>query len=210
MWRSTAIILLFSLVAAARGAAAPGGESSAATAVDTVASVAVVAGSAQGEAPEAEVDPAYAWTIWKDLSRAIALQKLDGPGDIVEKADIIRDRIDDLTAERLRLATALEEWSDRHESLEIQLEVLEDLAKVQLGGDLQLQQRMHHMRERHSMATDRKKALAGSIRALDVEVKRLTDMAKAYKQEANELRRSEADRSKADRSKADRRKAESK
>ena len=109
--------------------------------MDAAADGEVVAGK-----NSAEVDPAYLWTIWKDLSRAIELQKLDGPEDIVEKADIIRDRIDDLTGERQRLATLLEEWADRHESLDIQLEVLEDLAMVQLDGDLQLQQHAQHTR----------------------------------------------------------------
>ena len=193
MLRSIAIVPLFLFVAASHGASAQGGGDSAAEKVDATAAGNVVAAK-----DSAEVDPAYLWTIWKDLSRAIELQKLDGPEDIVEKADIIRDRIDDLTAERQRLATALEEWADRHESLDIQLEVLEDLAKVQLGGDLQLQQRMHNIRERHSMATDRKKALAGSMRDLDEEVHRLRDMAQAYKQKSNELRRLEAGRRKAE------------
>ena len=52
--------------------------------VEATAADKVVAGK-----DSAEVDPAYLWTIWKDLSRAIELQKLDGPEDIVEKADII-------------------------------------------------------------------------------------------------------------------------
>jgi hypothetical protein len=138
------------------------------------------------------VDPAYIWRTWKDLSRAIQLRDLDGPEDIMGKADIIKDRIDDLSEERKKLATARQEWSDRNDALEIQLEVLEDLAKVQLGGDLQLQQRMHRMREGRSVAGNRLEVMTRSISDLDIEVGGLTEMVTQYKKQAVELRRREA------------------
>ncbi len=139
------------------------------------------------------VAPAYIWKTWTDLSRAIELRKLDGPEDIIEKADIIEDRIDDLSEEREKLAAARQEWADKNDALEIQLEVLEDLAKVQLGGDLQLQQRMHRMREGRSMAANQLEILTRSISELDIEVGGLTEMVTEYKKQAEELRRREAE-----------------
>ncbi len=139
------------------------------------------------------VDPAYIWKTWTDLSRAIQLRRLDGPEDIMEKADIIRDRIDDLSEEREKLTTARQEWSDKNDALEIQLEVLEDLAKVQLGGDLQLQQRMHRMREGRNVAANQLELLTRSISELDIEVGGLTEMVTEYKKQAAELRRREAE-----------------
>ena len=141
----------------------------------------------------APVSPAYIWKTWADLSRAIELRKLDGPEDIIEKADIIEDRIDDLSQEREKLATARQEWADKSDALEIQLEVLEDLAKVQLGGDLQLQQRMHRMREGRSVAANQLEILTRSISELDIEAGGLTEMVREYKKQAEELRRREAE-----------------
>ena len=144
-------VLLLLLVAAPFGVRAQGdGDSVRVQAESAAAEVAL-----QDSAAAAPVDPAYIWTTWKDLSRAIKLETLDGPEDIIEKADIIQDRIDDLAAERRQLVETRQEWSDKNTALETQLEVLEDLAKVQLGGDLQLQQRMHRMREGRSVAANK-------------------------------------------------------
>ena len=187
------ILSLLSLfVAAPSGALGPGEVDS--VLVDTVASAAAVERAAEQDSATAATpaDPAYIWKTWKNLSRAIELQKLDGPEDIIEKADIIKDRIDDLSEEQEQLATIRQEWSDRADALEIQLEVLEDLAKVQLGGDLQLQQRMHRMREGRSMATNRLEVLTRSIRELDTEVGELAEMVTEYHKQAAELQRREA------------------
>lgn len=137
------------------------------------------------------IDPAYAWKAWKDLSRAIALRPLDGPDDILEKAEIIIDRLDDLRREKETLRTELEKWRDRHQSLELRLEVLEDLAQVQRGGDLQLQQRLHGLREDLGKAARRMGVLKGSLEELDKELERLDDLAEEYSQKAAELRRRE-------------------
>jgi len=138
-----------------------------------------------------KVDPAHAWKTWKDLSRAIALRPLDGPEDILEKVEIIEDRIDDLLEEQKELETAWEEWDDRRQSLELQLEVLDDLAEVQRGGDLQLQQRMHSLREDLGKATHRMRVFKGSLKDLEKELDRLSRLEKDYREKAEDLRRRE-------------------
>ena len=183
-------VLLLLVVAAPFGVRAQGEGDSVRAQTDT----AVAKVATQDSAAAAPVDPAYIWTTWKDLSRAIKLQPLDGPEDIIEKADIIQDRIDDLSAERRQLAETKQEWSDKNVALETQLEVLEDLAKVQLGGDLQLQQRMHRMREGRSVAANKSEVLTRSIRDLDAVVGELTEMVTGYRKQAGELRRLEAER----------------
>ena len=137
------------------------------------------------------IDPAYAWTTWKDISRAIALRPLDGPDDILEKTEIIEDRIDDLFKEHQHLQEAIDEWKNRHQSLEIQLEVLEDLAEVQRGGDLQLQQRMHSLREDLRKAAQRRSVLGKSLQKLEGELARLRELVKQYQQQAEAIRRRE-------------------
>jgi len=150
------------------------------------------ADSARADSARARpLDPAYAWKAWKDLSRAIALRPLDGPDDILEKAEIITDRLDDLRQERKALQTELEKWKDRQQSLELQMEVLEDLAQVQRGGDLQLQQRLHGLREDLGRAARRIGVLKGALGELDEELSRLDGLAAAYARKAAELRRRE-------------------
>jgi prefoldin subunit 5 len=160
--------------------------------VDTSASKAAKPQAAKTDSGRAKtVDPAYAWTTWKDISRAIALRPLDGPDDILEKTEIIEDRIDDLLKERQRMQEAIDEWKNRHQSLEIQLEILEDLAEMQRGGDLQLQQRMHSLREDLRKAAQRRSVLKKSLHELEEELARLRELVKQYQQQAAAIRRRE-------------------
>jgi hypothetical protein len=137
------------------------------------------------------IDPAYAWKTWADLSRAIALRPLDGPEDIIEKAEIIADRTDDLREEEQKLKTALEERQARQQALELQLEVLEELAQVQRGGDLQLQQRQHDLREEAGRAARRLRIFRASRAELAGELERLAKLAEEYREKAEALRRRE-------------------
>ena len=138
-----------------------------------------------------KVDPARIWTTWKDLSRAIALRALDGPEDILEKAEIIEDRIDDLASEHKRLKETAKEWKNRHQSLEIQLEVLDDLAEIQRGGDLQLQQRLHNLRVDLRKTAKRRTAFETSLKDLEEELGRLTKLLQHYQDKAEAIRRRE-------------------
>ncbi len=140
------------------------------------------------------LDPAYAWKGWPDLERAIALRPLDGPEDIIEKKEIIEDRLDDLTAEAIKLHSAKERWLNRQHALEEQREVLEDLAEVQRGGDLQLQQRLHSLREEIRQITTRSKTPTRALAELEQEQQRLRELAQHYTDKALQLRREEEQR----------------
>ena len=139
----------------------------------------------------APVDPTTAWKGWMDIARAIAPDPLDGPGDILEKEEIIQDRVDDLAAEEERLARTGSQWQGRHQAASVQLEVLDDLAEIQLGGDLQLQQRLENVREDIRMADEWQRRIDESRRELATEMKRLRILAREYRNRAEELRRQE-------------------
>ena len=138
-------------------------------------------------------DPVQSWRHWKDLERAIRLRPLDGPEDILEKAAIIEDRIDDLSRVQETLLQLSQDWTSKQESLELQLEMLEDLAKVQLGGDLQLQQRLHVLRERRRMATHSTGLVSESLEDLAIELARQRARVEEYRTKAEDLRRREAE-----------------
>ena len=143
------------------------------------------------DSTRARRDPAFSWMSWQDLTPAISLRELDGPEDILEKADIIKDRLDALSSEQELLGAVLTEWKDRQSSFAIQIEVLDDLAKIQRGGDLQLQQRLHNMREGRRVAVQRVQLLTKAIALLKVELVRLQDLIEDYNRTAEQLRRQE-------------------
>ena len=70
-------------------------------------------GSGEREGGARVEDPVQAWRHWKQIDRAIALDELDGPDDILGKEEIIEDRIDDLTEEGARLQQSAAEWEAR-------------------------------------------------------------------------------------------------
>lgn len=136
-------------------------------------------------------DPVTAWSRWPEIDRAIALEALDGPQDILEKEEIIADRIDDLTAAQADLDTLATDWSARHLARSTQLEVLDDLASVQLGGDLELQQRVEGVREDVLQAAQQLARIDSSLRELAVEVARLRALSLDYRGRAARLRQQE-------------------
>ena len=146
------------------------------------------------EADSAEVqvvDPLLVWRQWPPIDRAIALEPLDGPADILEKEEIIADRLDDLRAVAARHDSTHSIWSARHGATTARLEVLEDLADVQLGGDLQLQQRLESVREDAAVAEEWLDRLAAAGDALKQELARLEGLARSYQSRAEELRQEE-------------------
>ena len=167
------------------------------TAADTVGgdSLAVARDSVRVDSIRQErSDPALVWKTWKDISQAIALRPLDGPDDILEKAEIIEDRIDDLREEEEKLKASSKEWEERRQSLELQLEVLDDLAEVQRGGDLQLQQRMHSLRGDMGKAGRRIRVLTEALEDLDEELDHMTGLVVEYGEKSADLRRREEER----------------
>jgi hypothetical protein len=137
------------------------------------------------------LDAVAAWKRWKEIVRAIEPGDLDGPQDILEKEEIIQDRVDDLAAEDERLAGTRSQWRGRLQAALVQLEVLDDLAEIQLGGDLQLQQRLENVREDVRRGSEWLKRIDESRGELATEMKRLRELARGYLNRAEELRRQE-------------------
>jgi len=137
------------------------------------------------------VEPATRWQGWKDIGPAIELKELDGPEDVVEKADIIRDRIDALAREQARLVAAREEARARVRAIEAEREHLEDLASMVAKTDQAARQRRHGLHERLQRARRRLAVVAGSLEALAAEVGRLRALDESYRERARQLREEE-------------------
>lgn len=135
--------------------------------------------------------PAWAWRLWPSIGPAIAIAALDGPQDIVEKEEILADRIDALALENTRLDTLAGAWQARQLAMTAQLEVLEDLADMQLGGDLEVQQRLESVRQDIQQATREVEFHLDVQRALRSEIDRLRSLAATYRQRAAQLRAEE-------------------
>ena len=142
-------------------------------------------------ADSVQSDPLRPWLAWKDLGRAIAFRPLDGPADIVEKTEIIQDRLDALAGLKKPLEDRLKNPTDRLAALDIQLEVLEDLAQLQRGGDLELQQRLHDMRADRRRFELVQHPFQAALSDLQGEIDRLTDLMRHYQTRAADLRRRE-------------------
>ena len=178
--------LLIAVLAALLGGPLPAGAQAdtTATAIDSNLTTAA-------DPSTVTVDPLLAWTAWPDLSRAIALEILDGPQDILEKEEIIADRIDALAAEGARLDTLAEAWGARHLAMSTQLEVLDDLAEVQLGGDLELQQRLESVRQDVEQASSRLQHIGDARLRLTGAHAQLDSLARDYRERAARLRAQE-------------------
>lgn len=139
----------------------------------------------------ADPDPLRPWRNWPPIDRAIELDALDGPVDIVEKTEIIADRLDDLQLEATRLDSVDGVWEARVVGLSSQLEVLEDLADLQLGGDLQLQQRIESVRDDAIEAQRWRERIELAMTDLQDLMGRWQQRAADYDRQAQLLRRQE-------------------
>ncbi len=137
------------------------------------------------------LDPLQAWLGWPAIDRAIQLNELDGPTDIHEKAEIIADRLDDLQREQVGLDSLNLVWEARLVALSTQLEILEDLADVQLGGDLQLQQRIETIRDDAEEAQQWLERVTRARKLLVPLITQLRTHAEDYTRRADQLRRLE-------------------
>jgi hypothetical protein len=136
-------------------------------------------------------DTIFAWQKLKPIKAAIVLGTLDGPDDILEKAEIIEDRMDLLTKEKSKLKNGITDGLAKLKTLDTQLEVLKDLAEIRQGGDFQTQQRLHHLseqiqREKHLLEL-RKLSLSGLQKELD----RLKRLHQEYRKKAQLLKMKE-------------------
>lgn len=136
-------------------------------------------------------DSLAVWRSWKDISRAIALEPLDGPQDIREKAEIIQDRVDNLRDQAGRIDSSSTAWRRRRDALRTQLGVLEDLGDVGRGSDLQLERRLRDLTGQLDAAEDDVQRLEGLGIELDSLVAHWTGVAAAYGRKAAQLEREE-------------------
>ncbi len=134
---------------------------------------------------------ASAWKKWKSIQAAVALKALDGPEDILEKAEIIGDRIDMLKKEQTKLERGVKEGRQKIKTLENQREVLKELAEIRQGGDVQTQQRLHKITEQVQQENHLMSVRETSLRDLKKELDRLKRLLSSYRNKAHDLRTKE-------------------
>ena len=88
------------------------------------------------------------WRSWHPIEAAISVAPLDGPEELKEKAEIIADRQDALTRERVRLAPQCLEIGKALRGALQQLEAVRGLASVRRSRDVLLRQRQQALRSR--------------------------------------------------------------
>lgn len=132
-------------------------------------------------------NPYMPWKSWKSIDAAIALRDLDGPEDIVEKAEIIEDRIDELKDEEKELGKGLVDAKSQLTSLKSQKDVLQGLADVKMGGDQQTRRRLQELTHRIRQKEKEVKLRLEAGGELDKEIDRLTEMAVQYREKARQL-----------------------
>ena len=68
-----------------------------------------------------------AWTRWPSIDAAIESAPLDGPDEVLEKAEIIADRRDALQSARPGLQRRCAELSEALSRVEVQLQALQEI-----------------------------------------------------------------------------------
>ena len=136
-------------------------------------------------------DAADAWRRLKSIDAAIAVRPLDGPEDIQEKAEIIADRLDELSREEKKLNLAIDQNQQILQSLRTQKEVLQDLSEMQQGRDSQTLQRKHELTERIQQQEKLLKQQTDSRGELLQEKERLKNILDQYQKKADALRQHE-------------------
>ena len=134
-----------------------------------------------------------AWKGWKSIEGAIAIRPLDGPEDIIERAEIIEDRVDDLARERGRLEGVEARLRDRLRQLRSRREALRDLEEIRLSGDAQSRQRLQDVAGRIRREEGLLKEAGESITGLEVELARMEELAAAYREKARILKMEESE-----------------
>jgi len=153
--------------------------------------LALLAAGVRPAAADNKEESIDAWRRWKDIHKAIEIRPLDVEADILEKVEIIDDRIDALEREKKRLENERRAGEQRLQSLLNQREVLKDLTETRQGADVQTSQRLHDLTDR----IQREEALAGrrksSLEDLAKEMENLRNLEIGYRARANSLRHEE-------------------
>ncbi len=132
-------------------------------------------------------DSATAWKRWKDISAAIALRELDGPDDIIEKAEIIDDRVDELRRENERLKKEILKRRQRLDGLLSQKDSLQGIADIKMGGDFQMRQNLSDISDRIQATTGQIEAYGNSQAELEKQINRMSKLAMSYREKARLL-----------------------
>jgi len=132
-----------------------------------------------------------AWQRWKDIGPAIALDPLDGPADILEKVEIIEDRVDELVKEKARLEKEIELNRQQLFILRNQRQTLQELSQIQPQGNSQTSQRLHDLTERINREENLLRIKNESIAGLRRELTHLQTLAAEYREKAKRLQREE-------------------
>ena len=156
------------------------------------AAVAMLLFGTSAFAADSKEQSAFAWKKWKSIQAAVALKALDGPDDILEKAEIIEDRIDLLKKEEAKLAQGLKDGRQKLKTLDNQREVLKELAEIRQGGDVQTQQRLHKIAEEIQQENHLLTLRNVSFSELKKELKRLKRLLSDYRKKAHALRMKES------------------
>ena len=137
-------------------------------------------------------DSVDAWRSLKSIDAAIALEPLDGPEDIREKAEIIADRIDELTREKQRLQKESEQSNKIILSLRNQREILRNLTELQKERSSRDPQQLHELTERISQHEQLLQKTKTSLHDLEKELERLQNLLDEYNRKANSLQQKES------------------
>jgi len=132
-------------------------------------------------------DAITAWKRWKSIDAAIAVRPLDGPDDIIEKAEIIEDRADELKGEKARLEREADLNRQKLRTLRSQREVLQDLAEIKPGGDSQTRNRLQDVAERIGREEMLLRMRLQSVAELEQELIRMKGLAVEYRKKAENL-----------------------
>lgn len=144
--------------------------------------------AAAASAQPAPWDDLFAWRTWSQIAPAIAPAPLDGPEEVVEKAEIIADRRDDLAGERTKIEARCAPALARMRGAQEQLEAARELSELRGGRDVMLRQRLHELRERRRTLRPFAKACEESLSGLAAAVAALAEQHAAYLVRAEALR----------------------
>lgn len=140
----------------------------------------------------ARADDPQAWRQWKPIAAAVAIDPLDGPEELLEKAEIIADRRDALQREKGRLTPECAAIDEGLRSIAQQIEVTEEIVTLRGGRTTVLRNRLHTLRGRKRDLNNRLRVCRANLSAIEAAAVALTTQYKDYVQRIEALRVEEA------------------
>ncbi len=135
-----------------------------------------------------------AWEGWASIDAAVAIEPLDGPEELSEKAEIIADRRDALTRERDRLRPLCVELDRSRDGVARQAEALRELSTVRNRRDVLLRQRQHALRGRLRELETLSLKCGGALRAIGAAIDEIRGRHARYLEHARRIREEETKR----------------